>query len=274
MQTRQISVPGISSIDLAITQIIGDDEPWINQSEPHIHGECEIYINLSGDVSFDVEGRLYPVSRGSVVITRPYEYHRCICHSRQRHDHIWITFSAERSEEYLQIFFDREKGHRNLIVLEEAELNTLQAQIDALERFDGDPLQQRIRVLKLFAILNKSKQAVPTTSPEKMPPDVMAALAYMEEHLSEELDLRVLAEVSNVSVNTLERHFKQSIGTLPAQTLRQKRLFASLAYLRAGQTVADAAAKCGFSDYSPYIQMFRKQFGITPFKYKKNFKRQ
>ena len=32
--------------------------------------ECEIYLNLSGDVSFEVENRIYPVSPGTVILTR------------------------------------------------------------------------------------------------------------------------------------------------------------------------------------------------------------
>lgn len=273
MQTRQATVPGMSQIEFAITQIIGDDDMHINQSEPHIHRDCEIYINLGGDVSFEVEGRLYPVSRGSVVITRPYEYHRCIRHSRIGHDHLWITFSAAQEEDYLWAFFDRKKGHRNLIVLEEAELNRLCRVIDRLIDGEQDPLQQRILTLQLFHILNQGKSKEPMTDLEKLPPDVQTALRYMEEHLAEELDIRLLAQVSNVSVNTLERHFKQTIGTLPVETLRDKRLFASLQLLRSGETVANAASKSGFPDYSHYIQLFRKRFGITPFKYKKNFKR-
>jgi AraC-like DNA-binding protein len=37
-----------------------------------------------------------------------------------------------------------------------------------------------------------------------------------------------------------------------------------------GDTVTEAALKSGFSDYSNYIQLFKKQFGMTPLQYKKN----
>jgi len=41
--------------------------------------------------------------------------------------------------------------------------------------------------------------------------------------------------------------------------------------LRNGESVTDAARECGFPDYSNYIQLFRKHFGMTPGKYKKRF---
>ena len=92
----------------------------------------------------------------------------------------------------------------------------------------------------------------------------------MDEHLTEELDVEQIAKEANVSVNTLERHFKESLGTTPFAMLRKKRLFASMLALRSGDTVTEAAIKSGFSDYSNYIQLFKKQFGITPLQYKKN----
>ena len=48
-----------------------------------------------------------------------------------------------------------------------------------------------------------------------------------------------------------------------------KRLFASMMYLKSGSSVTEAALQNGFSDYSGYIQLFRKQFGMTPGQYKK-----
>ena len=83
----------------------------------HIHGECEIYIHLSGDVSFMVEDQIYPIQYGNVVITRPYEYHHCIYHSKTKHRHFWILFSGENNEKLLELFFGRRKGIGNLLTL-------------------------------------------------------------------------------------------------------------------------------------------------------------
>lgn len=55
---------------------------------------------------------------------------------------------------------------------------------------------------------------------------------------------------------------------MPFVMLRRKRLFVSMEYLRNGMPVSEAASQSGFSDYSNYIQLFRKQFGMTPKEYK------
>jgi len=81
----------MSRVDFSINHLDIDAASSLNQNETHIHKECEIYLNLSGNVCFEVENHLYPISRGSVIITRPYEYHHCIYRSNARHEHFWIT---------------------------------------------------------------------------------------------------------------------------------------------------------------------------------------
>ena len=92
-----------------------------------------------------------------------------------------------------------------------------------------------------------------------------------DEHLTEDLDIRDLASAAFVSVNTLERHFRQALQDTPFRILRKKRLFAATQLLRMGSPVYEAAAKSGFSDYSHFIVLFRKHFGITPLQYQKLF---
>ena len=86
MQAKFI-IPPISAVDFSISYLKIDATSPLNHNESHIHKECEVYINLSGDVSFEVENRIYPISRGSVIITRPYEYHHCIYRSNALHEY-------------------------------------------------------------------------------------------------------------------------------------------------------------------------------------------
>ncbi len=267
----KFSLPKMSNVDFSISYVNIDATSPLNQNETHIHKECEIYLNLSGDVSFEVERRIYPVSRGSVIITRPYEYHHCIYHSNVPHKHFWITFSAEQDEELLRLFFQREKGNDNLIILSEEQLNELCSVLNDLLKNDADLFTRRINFLQIFRILSEGKGAQPLDYMENLPSDVEKALLYMDEHLVEDISVETLSAACNVSVNTLERHFKEAIGVTPFAMLRKKRLIASMEYLRNGKTVTEAALKSGISDYSNYIQLFRKQFGVTPLQYKKKF---
>jgi len=272
MEQVSFSLPAIPEMDFDITKDELDLHSPLNHNEAHIHKRCEVYINLTGDVSFAVENRVYPITRGSVIITRPFEYHHCIYQTDAPHRHYWITFSAEQEQDFLRLFFDREKGMDNRIVLEEDVLQQVCALLDRLIREPLDRLERRICVLQFFRILSNCTPTGETTITEKLPDDVAAVLKYAQGHLCEDLDVRLLAKIGHVSVNTLERHFKESLGDTPMTAIRKKRLLASLMLLRSGESVTDAARKSGFSDYSNFIQLFRKQFGMTPGDYKKMLK--
>ena len=264
----KFSLPEMSKVDFSISYAEIDARSPYNQNETHIHKECEIYLNLSGNVSFEVENHIYPISRGSVIITRPFEYHHCIYHSNEQHKHFWITFSA-KEEDILKMFFSREKGENNLIILNEEQLKECCLVLNDLLKNETDLLSRRIGFLQLLRILKSGKGENSIGDIEKMPQDVLLAFEFMNDHLAEAFDVKTLSAACNVSVNTLERHFNETLGVTPFVMLRKKRLIASMEYLRNGQTVTEAALKSEFSDYSNYIQLFRKQFGFTPLQYKK-----
>ena len=94
---------------------------------------------------------------------------------------------------------------------------------------------------------------------------------YIEDHLTEDITIQTLSKIGGVSINTLERHFKEVFHMTPYAVLKKKRLIFSMRCLREGESVSGAAMKSGFTDYSNYIQLFRKELGMTPLKYKKRF---
>lgn len=272
MDHNAFILPALPQIEFSVTKTKIDALSPTNHHEAHIHKTCEVYINLSGNVSFAVEDRLYPISRGSVIITRPYEYHHCVYHSNAMHEHYWITFSTEQGLDFLRIFFDREKGVDNHITLDESALTEVCDVLNGLTCDQTDVLERRIMLLRFFQILSKSSRHSTPSGYEHLPDDVAVTLEYIENHLCEDIDVETLAKIGLVSVNTLERHFKESVGLSPMTAFRRKRMLTSLMYLRNGFSVTEAAQKSGFSDYSNYIQLFRKQFGMTPGEYKRIMK--
>lgn len=271
MPTNQLHLSPIHETDFSISYLELDSDAVTNQAEPHIHRECEIYLNLTGDVSFEVENHLYPIRPGSVIITRPYEFHHCIYRSNALHRHYWITFSAPEGAHPFETFFDREKGNDNLIQLTDSQLVQMRQILDFLLSHSADNLKNRIAFLQMLQLLSEATRQNSTEQLPGLPEDVMLALQYMDEHLTDELDIRKLANAAFVSVNTLERHFRQALQDTPFHILRKKRLFAATRLLRTGSPVYDAAAKSGFNDYSHFIVLFRRQFGVTPLQYQKFF---
>lgn len=266
-QQRELSFGTVLPFDMKITyaELTRDVEP--TTADSHVHPECEIYICLSGDVSFMVEQQIYPILPGSIVITRPYEYHHCIYHSDEPHKHFWILFSANGNESLLPRFFERENGERNLLVLSADGRRELFALCHSMI---DEPLSEAERQYCFFRLLNLLDRAEVMSDQDYGVDDAMSsALAYLDEHFCDSITVRELASVAHVSVNTLERHFQQKLHMTPMSYLKKKRLAHAAACLYEGCSVSEACEKSGFSDYSHFIALFKKTYGMTPLKYKK-----
>jgi len=73
-----------------------------------------------------------------------------------------------------------------------------------------------------------------------------------------------LARHAGASLRTLQRLFPVETG-LTLEAWRQKaRLIAAVASLSAGAPVAVTAADCGYDSPSAFISAFKRQFGVTP----------
>ena len=235
----------------------------------HAHQDCEIYVNVSGNVSFMVENNLYPVFHGNAIITKPFEFHNCIYHDNSPHEHYCINFTANENSNFASQFFNRKSGTDNLVVLDDKKTKEL---IDACYNLAEKELNEVDKYFYFFKLLSILADGDLKTSENQktLPQDVLISVNYINKNLTEKISLDTLAEISNVSVNSLERHFFASLNMTPFTYIQKKRLAYSAKLLSAGKTVLEACYDSGFTDYPHYIALFKKYYGLTPLKYKKS----
>jgi transcriptional regulator GlxA family with amidase domain len=99
-----------------------------------------------------------------------------------------------------------------------------------------------------------------------LPPGAMRRVReYVETHLSENIDLAVLASIAGLSVFHFAREFKRSAGVTPHHYLVQKRVERAQEMLaRTDLALAEIAIASGFSDQSHLARHFRQMLGTTP----------
>lgn len=96
-------------------------------------------------------------------------------------------------------------------------------------------------------------------------------IEYMEENLSNKLNLEALAEVSNFSKFHFSRVFASIVGVTPYAFLTSRRLEKSVEYLtETNKSILEISMLCGFESASNFNYVFKKQYHCTPSEVRKS----
>jgi AraC family transcriptional regulator len=88
---------------------------------------------------------------------------------------------------------------------------------------------------------------------------------YVEAHLDDDLSLTVLADIACLSPCHFGRSFKQATGAGPRRYVMGRRFERAKTLLRrTREPLAVVAQEAGFADQSHLTQMFRREMGVTP----------
>lgn len=268
---KNISFETVNEFDLSIVHNVIHRKNHTFEIDSHVHDKCEIYVNLSGDISFMVENKIYPVKRGDAILTRPHEYHHCIYHSDAPHEYYWILFSAQGNETILKPFFKRPFGEANLITFNGNDGERLIQLCETFYKKEIQAIERQLLFWEMMELLNKGNK-VNHSETQIHKSEISEALNYIESRLIDAIRITELARISNVSVNTLERRFYEELNMTPMEYIKKKRLNLAANFLRHGYNVQQAGMESGFNDISYFIKLFKKSYGMTPFQYRKCYR--
>jgi AraC family transcriptional regulator len=89
--------------------------------------------------------------------------------------------------------------------------------------------------------------------------------AYIEDHIGQRISLDELARQAGVSRFHFARQFRLSTGESAMSYLRRVRIERSKSILQARETtIAEVAARLGFSDQSHFTRIFGRLVGVSP----------
>ena len=133
-------------------------------------------------------------------------------------------------------------------------------------------------VYEILSLLIRQQFALTNSipgNPRRHQQALMEADQYLREHIAEDVDLCELAKNSNLTPTYFHKLFKASFGRTPIQQLYWYRHQAATNYLRDDDcTIAEVAAKCGYSHQSYFRSKFKQLEGITPSQFRQNRRRQ
>lgn len=94
-------------------------------------------------------------------------------------------------------------------------------------------------------------------------------LNYIYAHMTDRITIEDLAEHTHNSTSYISRLFKEELGTSASDYIRKVKVDAAKNMLRFSEyTLIDIANYLAFSSQSHFIQLFQKEVGMTPKKYR------
>lgn len=97
------------------------------------------------------------------------------------------------------------------------------------------------------------------------------AIHYIHSNYKNNINLRELACMCNISTNYFHRMFKQAFKTTPANYIILLKMNSALQLLKDNNiTMKEIAFELGFTDNAHFCKTFKKYYGITPKEYQKN----
>lgn len=259
----KLTIPSLNEFEFQIKYTETNQKMHVNEIDLHTHNEFEIYVNVSGDVSFLVENNLYDLTRGDVIIARPGEQHHCVYRSDAPHKLYWILFDCRKNENVFDFDFDG-----NYISPQGDFREELLELCHALHDCPISDEEKIYSFFRILTILKKSKRGH-SEMQSVLSPELSNILKYIDRHIREEVTIASIAKEFYMSQSTLERKFKELLDIPPSEYIRRKKLVIATELLHEGKSVLNAGMSVGYSDTSYFIEIFKRYYGITPHQYKK-----
>lgn len=244
------------------------EHPDLAERELHSHDNFEIYSLLSGDADFLVEGSRYPLHAGDLVLMRKGEVHMFRLRSGAAYERMHVNFDLSATlsflgrQDLLSPFLDRPLGKWNHFPVALFPDRALPHALGALCQ-----AKEEDRLFYLLPLLSGLKEAFETVksrgSPLKQNP-MEPVLAYLNEHLAEEISIGEICARFFISPAHLTRLFRAATGTTVWQYVTIKRLFLAKAFIDAGEKPTTVFSRCGFKDYSTFYRAYKKHFHTAP----------
>lgn len=263
--------PKIEPFELVVSKGEINIVPSKGDALAHIHSHFEIFINVTGNISFMALNKVYALSHGDIIIVKPNEYHHAIYRHSCRNVFFVVSFPAIKNEMLFEPFLNLSDSSERLINLSADGRDKVIGLCEVLAEQNGTSTQY-LTFFNLIDILSSAiMNANRSNRNEPQFDTINEILKFANENYNTINSISDLATQFHMSLKTLERLFKKHLNSTPKNYLDMLMLSKASEFLRQDMSVTEVCYKCGFKDCSRFIKYFKNQFGETPLQYKKRF---
>lgn len=243
-----------------------DEGDW--KSIMHTHHFTELLFVVNGEGSFSFNQQHSSLHPGDLVIIPPYTEHT----ERSSKDcpleyYVLgidgISFLSQKDQECAQVFcnFEHDSSIHELFRQMLYEIRTAQ--------YGSQTICQHLLEILILKII-RAQQLIPVSiNSIRMTKECAQIKEYLDSNYAEHITLDTLTSLTHMNKYYMVHSFTKYAGLSPIQYLNQTRLKRAQYLLETtNYSISDIASSTGFSSQSYFTQIFRKNFQMTPVKYR------
>jgi AraC-like DNA-binding protein/quercetin dioxygenase-like cupin family protein len=267
-----------SSFRILNDRVRAEEHRW----EYHYHPEYEIVCVLEGGGTRHVGTHISNYEKGDLVFMGPNLPHAGFgLNSHGVHEEIVIQI---KEDVFAQSINNRPEMAAINLLLERSKhgicfLNGTKAIVreKLVELVKLPPFEKYLAFLSMlqimatsadFKLLNDSP--VISSSLVKKNIRVQNIFNYVEKHYAEEIDIRKVAAITNLSVPSFCNYFKKMMNTTFTDFVNEQRIRKACVLLKQEKTISEACFETGFNNVPYFNKVFKVVMKKTPSDYKKS----
>ncbi|MCQ2742113.1 MAG: AraC family transcriptional regulator [Bacilli bacterium] len=231
----------------------------------HMHDNVEIHFLIKATGSFRIDESAYDIHNRDLIIMPQHVYHYIQTKQNEPYERIILNFPKD--------FFDNVTGGKPMfdkpLVVNLASHNELVKTFDDMVYFDAylkDEDDKKAMVLLLaqkIAILLKNTEFETNVS-KSVNELTCRAIAYIDEHIYENLTVAKIADALYVSKSHLQNVFLTSMKIGIKAYIIMKKMNIAHTMLQNGNRSTSVASSLGYTTYSCFYKSYVKVFGVPP----------
>ena len=267
-------------------EILHMRDTYLKDVQLHHHDFFEVFLLISGDVSYTIESRVYHLMPGDLLLISPKELHQiCIRHEMAAYERfvLWVDpqmlqrLSTEQTDLRQNLDIDH-SVRGNLLRLRPEDRAMMQQLFSRLweesddEHYGSDLMRENIVSLILVMLNRLADKEGPRHLEEVTHSSkaVSQVVDYINLHYGEQLSLDMLAAQVFVSKYHLSHEFNRQVGTSVYRYIQKKRLLIARQLLAQGNKPNQIYSQCCFKDYAGFYRAFKNEYGMAPREYATN----
>ena len=240
----------------------------------HLHDNYEIYYFLMGDANYYVEGNIYTLEKGDILLTNDKELHAPVFHNKDGYERIFISVPKDYLSEFvtdtfhpMDCFEKRRLGEKNKIDHRLVKACGIDKHIAEIKKYSTEEMPESEAMIKCHLMLmlhafHEILQISDETGGRQG--KMQAVVEYINKHLEDDLSLTQLGKVFYLNKYYLAHCFKNETGFTIGDYIAKKRILLARELLSEGKSSLEVAGRVGYSEYSSFYRAFKKITGKSP----------